>query len=287
MGTAKFNKGIRYKRRLIVARNPNPAAVEDEKGNDSINLLLLESRKKMPAGWEKVLPYFNDSELSYCNTLARNVGIKEANVPFHHVEPLPEDNGERFFSRFMTVVDPTKLPCSGNDICIRNICKAIANKASTQSLDAPARKEQATTITTAIIVPTTNDNVIIHRQHAGASPTIRRQPHNTAGMLGHGGSNHSVNLPIAMAPPMHRPPQMMFPFYQQFLPTYYQHHPLAPMPMQYAPQQWCCPQYTAYKLSAKKGRPPHDAHCQERNRQLVVKEQQRRQQQGSGVHYQV
>jgi hypothetical protein len=48
--------------------------------------------------WANHPSYYNHSELAYANELAEAAGYPE--VPFPYVRPLPEDNGERFFSEY-------------------------------------------------------------------------------------------------------------------------------------------------------------------------------------------
>jgi hypothetical protein len=50
----------------------------------------------MPAAWEAVVPYFNHLELQYVNRLAEQAGLSQQQVPFHNVESILEDTGERF-----------------------------------------------------------------------------------------------------------------------------------------------------------------------------------------------
>jgi hypothetical protein len=102
-GTARHNLTIRHKRRL--------------------RSVPRDQRAKIPAGWEKVVPFWNHSELAYVNRLATRAGIDESEVPFQHVETLVEDTGERFFSEYLTWlmaevpgVDP------GTQLCLCNAC---------------------------------------------------------------------------------------------------------------------------------------------------------------------
>ena len=83
------------------------------------------SRRKIPAAWEKVLPYFNHSELQYINQLAKQLGLQD--VPFPMAEVLPEDNGERFFSEYMAVL---KNVCrfDGSGVCVCQRCKGKATR---------------------------------------------------------------------------------------------------------------------------------------------------------------
>jgi len=89
-GTARFNLAIRQKRSLLTTKNPlfeNPLPVMD--------------RKSIPASWEKVVSFFNHSELWYVNDMAKSIGCT---YPFPAAEVLPKDNGERFFSEYINTL---------------------------------------------------------------------------------------------------------------------------------------------------------------------------------------
>ena len=76
------------------------------------------NRKHMPAAWEKVVPCWNHSELSNINLMAKDIGIA---MRFPMAEKLPQDNGERFFSECMKLVEPLKQRHIG-DQCQCNAC---------------------------------------------------------------------------------------------------------------------------------------------------------------------
>mgnify|MGYP000582286124 CR=1 FL=1 len=76
------------------------------------------NRKHMPAAWEKVVPCWNHSELSNINLMAKDIGIA---MRFPMAEKLPQDNGERFFSEHMKLVEPLKQRHIG-DQCQCNAC---------------------------------------------------------------------------------------------------------------------------------------------------------------------
>ena len=85
-GTARYNLSITHKRLFLTRINKD-------------------DRKHMPAAWEKVVPYWNHSELWHINLMATDIGI---DMPFPMAEKLPLDNGERFFSEYMKLVEPMK-----------------------------------------------------------------------------------------------------------------------------------------------------------------------------------
>jgi hypothetical protein len=98
-GTARYNLHVRYKLRL--ARG---ATV----------------RQKIPAGWMTVLEYFNHTELNYINQLAEKVGV--SSVPFPEAEALPPDNGERFFSEYLSWLNKHKPKTDADDLCLCMVC---------------------------------------------------------------------------------------------------------------------------------------------------------------------
>ena len=73
-GTARYNLSIRHKRHLMTLEKTKRSAI--------------------PATWEKIVPYWNHSELTYVNKLATAVGCPP---PFPKAETLNNDTGERFF----------------------------------------------------------------------------------------------------------------------------------------------------------------------------------------------
>jgi len=81
-GTARHNVSTRHKRRLLTLQNPE--------------------RRKVPAMFETMVPFFNHTELHCVNQLAISAGASPQNVPFQRLETLPPDNGERFFSECLT-----------------------------------------------------------------------------------------------------------------------------------------------------------------------------------------
>ena len=88
-GTARYNLTIRHVRALVSTNNiENPT---NNIENPADKQLI---RRKIQAAWEKVVPYFNHSELWHINNMAESLGCKH---PFPDAETLVPDNGERFF----------------------------------------------------------------------------------------------------------------------------------------------------------------------------------------------
>ena len=101
-GTARYNLSIRHKRHLLTLQNTH--------------------RQKIPAAYESMVPFFNHTELHYINRMAIAAGITIPNVPFHRVEILPKDNGERFFSEYLDWMKTTKPGNHKNDLCRCKLC---------------------------------------------------------------------------------------------------------------------------------------------------------------------
>jgi len=135
-GTARHNLAIRHKRSLVSGENTI------EKGTS----VDPETRKKIPVGWEQVVPYFNHSELWYINNLAAAVGCTH---PSPHAEVLQPDNGERFFSEYMTVTTPT-LKNVGHGRWGECLCRLCTNPNAEKTVE--IEKTTTATITT---TPTT------------------------------------------------------------------------------------------------------------------------------------
>jgi len=165
-GTARYNLSIRHKR-LFLTRITN------------------DDRKHMPAAWEKVVPYWNHSELWNINLMAKDIGIA---MPFPMAEKLPQDNGERFFSEYMKLVEPMKQRYVG-DQCQCNACAGSIQQ-----------QQQPTTTTTTTTTTKPKEQQTIQRI-----------------------SNQIVNpipppLPMAMAPTFN--PFLPYPWMQQPMPIY-------------------------------------------------------------------
>jgi hypothetical protein len=111
-GTARHNMLIRHKLRL--ARG---------------EISTLE-RKRLPAAYEGVLPYTNHSELNHINGLARACGIASTAVPFQHLETLPADNGERFFSEYLKWVQQSVPKYNTSDLCLCASCNTTTTTAT-------------------------------------------------------------------------------------------------------------------------------------------------------------
>ena len=220
MGTARYNLAIRYKRSLINRSNTS-------------STISLEERKKIPAGWEKVLPFWNHSELSYVNQLAADVHPLVA-IPFPNAEPLPDDNGERFFSEYLTITKPRSLKYNEHDICI---CEQCCQQLSPTKPTLVQQQEAQTNLNRQQARPTVEEQQIIRTARAPAQ-TVQ---------------HHQQYQPIIQQPTF---------AFQQFVP-----------PLPYFYNTICCPKYERW-LSVRLGRPPHDGHCYYRRQQQSMQQQQ-------------
>ena len=102
--TAHYNLKIRHKQSLT-------GSLTDEN-----------TPKKIPAAWETVVSYFNHSELTYINTLAAAVRLV---APFPNAEKLPADNGERFFSEYLSWIKAVKPTNDEHDMCLCFACGGV------------------------------------------------------------------------------------------------------------------------------------------------------------------
>jgi len=217
-GTARYNLAIRHKRILLTL----------EKGPRSIT----------PAGWEKVVPFWNHAELGYVNAMAIAVNCMP---PFPKAEPVHKDTGERFFSEYIKSVNPTKERYNG-DHCWCTICKKIIGDTKQPTEDTYlAHLVTGTTTTT--------------QQQTACPPVAVHQPQQN-------NNNIVVELPIKKTmdvAPTPQPQQQHYP-YNQFQPWIL----MLPMPMFCVPPPVvCCAKYMQW-LMRRVGRPPHDQHCRSR-----------------------
>jgi hypothetical protein len=236
-GTARYNLSIRHKRRLLVLHE-NPRTAED--------------RRKIAAAWERIPPFFNHTELWYVNSLAAAVDVA---VPFPYAEKLQEDNGERFFSEYLTLHLPTLKTFDNLDRCLCSKCRPAI------LVNVPPPQPPS-------LVPCSATTPV----HVSAKPlpTIPPPP------LVQTGTSHNTNAAlqeqlIRKPPP---PPPIQYPPFTSMI--------IAPYPLSFyatlpsvplyvvPPRLPCCTKYVSW-LRRRVGRPLHDPHCQYRNNQLGAK----------------
>ena len=204
-GTARYNLAIRHKRLFVTS-------------------ITTEERKQLPAAWEKVVPYWNHSELWHINLMAKDIGIA---MPFPLAERLPPDNGERFYSEYMKVVEPMKQRYNG-DQCLCNVCGN--NDDDAQSMTLPPTQTTTTTTTT-------------------PSPQTQTRPAPQQAEI------QRITNPIVN--PINR--VMVAPTFNPFAMSPWMQIPTMPMYF-VAPTRPCCHRYSVW-LSNRVGRPPHDVYC--------------------------
>jgi hypothetical protein len=230
-GTARHNMLIRHKLRL--ARGEIPTL----------------ERKRLPAVYEGVLPYTNHSELNHINGLARACGITSTALPFQHLEMLPADNGERFFSEYLTWVQQTVPKYNTSDLCLCASCDSTTSTANANSgllaIQAEIKmrngEEQGATVPAvrASSPKVTPSPEVMQMEEPAAMPAVR-------------------TLAERPAPPPPAPCPL------QIVPWQYQ-PPWSPPPWLLPPPpttMFCCHVYRAWHNSPhRKGRPPHAPHC--------------------------
>lgn len=210
--------------------------------------------------WEKVPPFFNHSELAYVNGLTMLAGVRQ--IPFPNAETLQRDNGERFFSHYMTIIKPTSLPYSVTDMCICLVCKPRIAKAG---FVVAIRLAATTQIENQEAV------VIYNRQQ---QPRPAWQQNNKALTLGHGTDyratvNIRIGAPTTKILPVQMPVQMtQFQPNMQFGSFYYPQVPAYCYPPPALPFS-CCFKHSVW-LTKRKGRPPHNVHCVQRAKLTIV-----------------
>jgi len=250
-GTARCNLSIQHKRSLS-ARLSGQKIIENPPNENPMSALSdPEVRKKIPVGWDVVTPYFNHSELWYINNMAATAGCS---FPFPHAEALPLDNGEHFFSEYLTVTMPSlKGNCGPGELgeCLCKLCSAPTPMSPEKNVRIVEGVEPTTTTeitpvmaNAATITNTTNNvNANSNRQQA-------RRPRSTAAITDLYQGAAGAFTPIAPAALI--PMQWQLPFYYNSIVT----------PNLFSP---CCDKYAAW-LNIRRGRPPHHPLCSQRHR---------------------
>jgi hypothetical protein len=238
-GTARHNLLIRHKLRL------------------SSGEITTVERKRLPAAYEGIVAYSNHLELDHLNHMARACGISSGALPFQHVEALPPDNGERFFSEYLTWMQETKAKYSSADLCLCAICDTTTTTASTRPMPAiqPQPQVRIGDEETATLTLTPQPQVRVGDEETATpnltvplSPTVT-QPVTPADL---------TNQPAAPAPVVQIVP------WQYSQPVWYPPPWMLrpPPPSQQQQPQFCCLVYRAWHNAPnRKGRPPHHGRC--------------------------
>jgi len=252
-GTARYNLGIRHKLRLSEA-NPD-------------------QRSKIPAAFEGVVAFFNHTELRYINQLALDVGVSDA--PFKNLEPLPADNGERFFSEYLSWMRKTKPTYDENDQCRCEQCRKYqgngkqrneTNTATTKTKESMLTNPIAETVETTGCTTgnaTGDTNGTAELETAAPAATEHRANHQLPQCQSVVRANdqvHQQTQPVT-APQMFW--QIPNPFPQPMPPWMY---PTMPFPAAFQMPHFCCGRYRQWHNStSRRGRPPHDYHCRRKH----------------------
>ena len=260
-GTARHNLSIRHKLRLTS--------------------LTQGSRKKIPAAFESVVAFFNHSELAHVNAVASLAGLSPQTLPFKQVEPLPADNGERFFSEYITWMNETKPQYDNvQSRCLCKSCNAMAMPVEqrqqqqqpqptteaqpTQELVRPNSTPRPNTMPeerpTATATTTNNYTTATVGQPA---TNIRPKEHVTTHKTQQ--QHHHQLLMMTPQPQLHQymDPNMMM-GYQPMMPQMFMPYPpwTAATCMTPSAASFCCGRYRHWHNTAgRRGRPPHDDHC--------------------------
>jgi hypothetical protein len=211
-GTCRYNLSIRHKLRL---------------SSKSAFGIDFNTRRKMPSGWEGVVPYFNHSELNWINQLAIKAGSNK--VPFHVVEPLRPDSGERFFSEYLVWLNSTRPKFNAQDCCLCQECGGTAHPPLPSTLLRMPMEDE----TIADTMPATTVTAI-----STAAPASMQ------------------STPFFQTP-------VMFPYYPPLLPLPVPGFPAMPPWLSVVQQpQYCCQRYREwYNRNNRMGRPPHEFNC--------------------------
>jgi len=265
-GTARYNLTMRHKRRLT---------------SSCLTPLSLQNpqRKKIPAAFEGTASFFNHSELSHINQMAIDAGMSPNNLPFDAVETLPVDNGERFFSEYLSWHRSTKPKNDLQGQCLCNMCTTTTTETSSNEQDpkinnnantgasfdvtaagvanpvAPAAQEVNQNTPARTVVP----------QMQVARQQVLQRPNDPPPQQQH------CQYPMQ---PQHASTQQTHQHYQPVMMMGYYNHqyaaqlpwimpPTYTMPQQHArPSPFCCGRYRHwFNTPNRRGRPPHEDHC--------------------------
>ena len=233
-GTSRCNLLIRHKRSFLT-----PEKTAKNSGE------WMENRKRIPAAWEKVVPHFNHTELSYVNAMANAVGCES---PFPYAETLPSDDGERFFSQCMTTLKKISHKRGEEGECLCQLCDR-PTKDLPVAPPSPKRNniQQQQTATTSVIMEKTNNQQKYRQPTAAATPPPQQRLAKTV-------THTPVGAPAfaSIAPYSHPQPFFFHPMVYCYPPVM---SPVAPAP--------CCTKYQEW-LTMRKGRPPHHPLCPNR-----------------------
>ena len=206
-----------------------------------LSSMSLSDRSKIPSAWEETVPHFNHSELAWVNELATKAGMEE--VPFV-VEPLTDDTGERFFSEHLEWMTATKPKHDPQDRCLCSTCGVVPATPMTLN-ESP---QQPTPL---------NNNPLQQQPSELPIPADAQQQPNELPIPADAGVDN-VTADVAACLPMPMQLTMMAP------PVFFPFHCTPP---QFGFNPWlsqnCCSRHRQWSTRpGRRGRPPHDCHCQ-------------------------
>jgi len=264
-GTARHNMTIRHK-----------ISLTDEKTSRVL-------RAKIPAAFEGVVSFFNHTELQHINTIALEAGITQQNLPFRNLESLPKDNGERFFSEYLTRMREIKPKFNDKDRCMCTSCdngNIHNNPTTTERSDrlAPPTTTKNTELTVQMR-PMAQPNEPTHTQLANQLANTQDSANNNTESTA---ATHRAGAQLPQCNSLVRGQDQQqqhtnqfvtphLPNHQQYWPTFAPafQQPMTPLwtypAMAFAAttqtvfcggphRQWC-------NSEGRRGRPPHDCHC--------------------------
>ena len=236
-GTARYNLAIRQKLRLNERNEPR--------------------RSKMPAAWETVVAFFNHSELRWVNDLAVDAGCPPL---FEDVERLGEDNGERFFSEYLSWRLNEK---PRNDDQHRCLCKGCG--VGNNNNPPPQQMNDAASPSRSPISVLGASSISVLGASPSASPaSLELQRITEGGSEDTARNNIGATMDYALvtlqpatalvAAPLHVAQQPII--HIQGQPFAFPHASFLPTP------QYCCCRFRVWhNKPGRRGRPPHDFHC--------------------------
>jgi len=261
-GVARCNLSIRHKLRLTVALTPENTM----------------ERRKIPAAFETIVSFFNHSELNYINSMALAAGVKPSDVPFKHVEILPEDNGERFFSEHIVWMNATKPSHDLHGRCLCKLCVTVPAAAPRQSQTQQSleqhdhgrashschRESQGTgNVEKAVAAKENNGKSQRSLATVRAPEPTTTQPKEqvlAARLQQHHHPHQSMM--VAPPPPQQQPMMNYLPMHTPY-PPWMMINPFPMAPPTVCGAVCCCGCYRNWHNTAgRRGRPPHDGHCQ-------------------------
>jgi len=224
--------------------------------------------------------------------MALAAGASPHNVPFKGVELLPADNGERFFSEYITWLKGAKVKYDLASRCLCQVCHTSTGPSQQQQQQMqPQKPTNEETQTQTLVQPVQPERI---PEHINNKPTADKNNFiaNSVHQVPNGEHpKQQVEMRPAKQPAQQQ--QQSQPWQYQMIQPQLQSAPhppwmgvgyASPMPLFTPYPPWiaaphpvtapttavfCCGRYRAWHNTAgRRGRPPHDDHCQWRRRLL-------------------